>query len=357
VFDDTLAATAKILVVDDEDSNTLLLTRILQRGGYQHVLSTEDPREVPELFRSFGPDLVLTDLHMPHVDGLELIRRLNAEIPAGSFLPIAMITADLSPEAEQKALSLGAKDFLNKPFKSSQILLRIHNLLHTRFLHLELQRQNEVLEERVRERTKELDAARLDILSRLARAAEYRDHDTGRHTQRVGCLVERLARKLGVPRKKAELLGRAAPLHDVGKIGVPDDILLKPGKLTAQEFEVMKRHVKVGVKLLANGQSELIRLAELIALTHHERWNGSGYPRGLKGDSIPLEGQLVAVADVFDTLVHRRPYKEPWPLEQAVQEIRKQSGHWFNPAVVDAFLQVLEEEPQLLNDQDLPVRV
>lgn len=357
MLDDAIASTAKILMVDDEENNTLLLTRILNRGGYRHVHSTEDPREVIELFRSIKPDLVLTDLHMPHIDGLELIRQLNAEIPAGTFLPIAMITADLSSEAEQKALSLGAKDFLNKPFKSTQILLRIRNLLHMRFLHLELQQQNEDLEERVKERTKELDAARLDILSRLARAAEYRDHDTGRHTQRVGYLVEHLARKLGVPDHKAELLGRAAPLHDVGKIGVPDDILLKPGRLTKQEFEIMKQHVRVGVKLLTNGRSELIRLAELVALTHHERWNGSGYPRGLKGDEIPLAGQLVAVADVFDTLVHRRPYKEPWPIEQAVQEIKNQSGHWFNPVVVEAFLQVLKDEPQLLSDRDLPVNV
>ncbi|HEX7022955.1 MAG TPA: response regulator, partial [Trueperaceae bacterium] len=213
---------AKILVVDDEEVNLLLLERILQKAGYNNLVSTSDPREVLTLFRQVEPDLVLTDLHMPKFDGMAVIDQLQGEIPGSSFLPIVMLTADMSPEAESRALSLGAKDFINKPFKATQIQLRVRNLLHTRFLHLELLRQNDVLEERVRERTVELEAARHDILERLALAAEYRDHTTGQHTQRVGRLSEQLALRLGFSRADAELLRRAATLHDVGKIGVPD---------------------------------------------------------------------------------------------------------------------------------------
>ena len=244
---------------------------------------------------------------MPHLSGIELIKRLNALVPTGVYLPIVMLTADLNPDLEQQALLSGARDFLNKPFKANQITLRVRNLLQTRALHEALRRQNSLLETRVRERTAELEAAQLEGLERLALAADYRDHDTGLHTQRVGRLSARIARKLGVPERDAVILERAAPLHDVGKIGIPDSILLKPGRLDEAEFSVMKQHVSVGAALLSNGRSELIRMAACVALTHHERWDGTGYPKGLAENSIPLVGQIVAVADVFDTLSQQTP--------------------------------------------------
>ena len=343
---------AKIMLVDDEHINLLLLERILRRAGYDNLCSVEDPREALEAFQTFSPDLIVTDLHMPHINGIELIERLNARIPADAYLPIVMLTADLNPDLEQRALLGGAKDFFNKPFKANQITLRLRNLLQTRALHEALRRQNNLLETRVTERTAELEAAHLEGLERLALAADYRDHDTGLHTQRVGRLSARIARKLGFSEHDAVVLERAAPLHDVGKIGIPDSILLKPGRLDEAEFSVMKQHVKVGATLLSNGRSELIKMAACVALTHHERWDGSGYPNGLTKSAIPLVGQIVAVADVFDTLVNKRPYKNAWPVELAVAEVQAKSGSWFNPQVVAAFLYVLADMPELLSEQD-----
>lgn len=332
---------AKILMVDDEDINLTLLDRILRRAGYDNLCATHDSREALPLFRRFNPDIVLLDLHMPHYSGLEVIEQLQSQVDAASYLPIVVLTADMSAKAEQEALSRGAKEFLNKPFRAPQITLRVRNLLETRSLHIALQQQNELLEEKVEERTAELELARLELLDRLALAAEYRDHDTARHTQRVGELSAMLAAQLELPMREVVIIRRAATLHDVGKIGIPDSILLKPGPLSKDEFETMKEHTNIGMSLLSNGKSEVIRMAELIARTHHERYDGLGYPNGLKGHEIPIVGQIVSVVDVFDTLVNQRPYKEAWPVEKAVAEIRKETGKRFDPKVVAAFFQVL----------------
>lgn len=353
------AERARILVVDDELANTVLLTRILHAVGYRDVVATNDPREAWETFASALAagrpfDLLCTDLHMPGMGGLELIERVVGAVPRDDFLPVLVLTADLQPEAEREALARGAQDFVTKPFRREQIRLRVGNLLRTRHLHLRLRDHAEHLEELVRERTIELEAARLDALERLAAAAEYRDHATGRHAQRVGLLSALIAERVGVPPDEVELLRRAAPLHDVGKIGIPDHILLKPGRLTREEFAEMQRHVGVGAQLLSQGRSQLIVMAECIAAYHHERWDGSGYPRGLRGDEIPLVGQIVAVADVFDTLVHERPYKRAWPVEEAVAEVRRQRGRWFAPRMVDAFLEVLADHPDLFADLPPP---
>ncbi len=339
-----LLGSAKILLVDDEAVNLVLLTRILNRAGYRHVEGTSDPRQALELFERFQPDLVCTDLNMPFVSGIELLTLLTRRLGDATYLPLLMLTADTNPEVEERALAAGAKDFLNKPFKANQIKVRVANLLHTRFLHLELKNHSEKLEHKVRERTLELETARLDVLERLALASEYRDYTTGQHTGRVGALSAQLAQRLGFSGADAELLQRAASLHDVGKIGIPDDVLLKPGKLSAQEWTVMKTHVELGAKLLAHGGSRLVQLAETVAMTHHERYDGSGYPRGLVGDDIPLSGQIVAVADVFDTLTHVRPYKPAWSVAEALAEIKSQRGKWFSPRVVDALLAVVAVE-------------
>ncbi len=333
---------SRILVVDDDPQNLRYLTRILGDAGYTGVKVTSEPRQVLPLFAEFHPDLILLDLHMPEMDGFEVMEGLRPWIPEESFLPILVLTGDGSPENKERALEAGAMDFLTKPFNASEARLRIRNLLATRQLHLQLQDHNLQLEARVQERTAELERARVEILERLARAAEYRDDDTGEHTRRVGQLSASLARVLGCPDDEVELIARASPLHDIGKIGVPDVILLKPAKLSPEEFEVMRTHTSIGARILSGSEVPLLRLAASIALTHHERWDGSGYPEGISGEAIPLVGRIVAVVDIFDALTHSRPYKPAWPVEEAVAEIRAQAGRHLDPGVVEAFLYVQE---------------
>jgi len=338
---------ARILIVDDELANVRLLEVILQQAGYTQIQSTTDAREALPLFTARQPDIVLLDLNMPHLDGFEVMRQLRSHVPPGSFLPILVLTADTTPQTKRKALEEGAKDFLTKPLDTVEVLLRTRNLLEMRF-------QNVLLEERVQERTQDLekaqhelvarmaqlDEAQTEMLGRLAQAAECRDDETGQHTYRVGYTASLVAQQMGLSEYQVDLIGRAAPLHDVGKIGISDAILLKPGPLTDEEFATMKTHTTIGMTLLSNGHSTLVKLAEQIALCHHERWDGTGYPRGLKGEATPREGRIVAIADVFDALTHARPYKKAWTVREALAEITNQSGRQFDPRVVEAFLKV-----------------
>jgi putative two-component system response regulator len=333
---------AKILIIDDEEANIRLLDVLLRHAGYCHLKSTSDSRQVLSLFMEYEPDLILLDLQMPYLDGHAILRQIGSRVPPDSFLPILVLTADIEPSSRQRALSGGAKDFLIKPFDRTEVLLRIRNLLETRVLHRQIQNHNQVLESKVRERTQELEGTQIEILERLAFAAEFRDDDTGDHTRRMGDSSALIARALGKPESWVELLRRAAPLHDVGKIGIPDSILLKPAKLTDCEFDVMRTHVHIGASILSGSRSPALQMAEAVALTHHERWDGTGYAR-LKGEAIPLEGRIVSVADVFDALTHARPYKKAWNIEDSVEEIRKQSGRHFDPVIVDAFLTALPE--------------
>jgi putative two-component system response regulator len=342
---------ARLLIIEDSKSDALLLETILEVDGYTEIVTVTDPRQSVEIFQAFSPDLILLDLHMPHMNGLDVIDKLGRLI-GRAYVPILMLTADFSSEARARALSMGAKDFLTKPFDPIEVGLRIKNLLETRWLYRELSEQNEKLERKVADRTHELETAKVEILERLALAAEIRDDETGEHTQRVGRISALLSQALGLKEEDVEQVRRASPLHDIGKIATPDSVLLKPGKLSSAEWTVMKRHTKVGARLLSKSVSATLQLAQSIALTHHERWDGSGYA-GLKAKDIPLCGQIVAIADVFDALAHRRPYKEAWPVERAVEEITAQRDRQFEPSVVDAFLEV-HEQSDLLDPQELP---
>ena len=339
-MENSLLTTARILIVDDQPSNVALLEGILQEEDFTSYQSTTDSRAALMAFLAYQPDLVLLDLQMPFMDGFEVMRQIRACLAPPDFLPILVLTADITPEAKRRALAGGALDFLTKPLDAMEVVLRIRNLLQTRSLHLQLQVQNQVLEQKVRERTADLEATQVEILERLALAAEYRDDNTGEHTRRVGKTSARIARVLGWTESEVELICRAAPLHDIGKIAIPDSILLKEGRLTVEEFELMKTHTHLGAQMLSGGRFPLLRLAEQIALNHHERWDGSGY-MGLRSDLIPMAGRIVAVADVFDALTSERPYKKAWSVSEAIQEIQSQSGQQFDPRVVEAFLEVM----------------
>ncbi|MBA2670868.1 MAG: response regulator [Gemmatimonadetes bacterium] len=330
----------RLLVVDDEPANVLLLTRILSRAGYREVIGTRRSSEVMDVFENYEIDIVLLDLHMPPPDGWELLDRFRACLAGKPFLPLIVLTADVTRETRSRALAAGASDFLIKPFDSIEVVLRIRNLIELRFLHLELAWENKLLDERVRLRTAELEETQCEMLERLAQASEFHDDETGSHTRRVGESAAALGAAMGLPPSSVALLRRTAPLHDVGKIGIPETILRKPGSLSPEERGIMESHSEIGGRILAGGRSANVQMAEEIARSHHERWDGSGYPKGLAGEAIPLSARIVAVADVYDALAHDRPYRKALPREQVVEEIRAGSGSHFDPRVVTAFLRL-----------------
>ncbi len=346
---------SRLLLVDDDKRNLQLLEAVLRQAGYVVLRSITDSRETRHVFEEWKPDLLVLDLNMPHLDGFGVLRQLQPLVPEDDYFPILMLTAELSPEAKHEALAGGAKDFLTKPIDQTEVRLRIKNLLETRALHLQLRSQNESLDQQVRARTAELEEAQVDSLRRLAMAAEYRDDATGLHTWRVGELAALVTAELGWSANQQEIMRLAAPLHDIGKIAIPDRILLKVGKFTTEEFDSMKHHIRIGAELLSGSHSPLLQLAEVIARTHHERWDGTGY-LGLKREEIPLPGRIVTLADVFDALTHERPYKSAWPLDQARDEIKRQAGHQFDPDLVEHFLRVIERQGEGLIQQVRPRR-
>jgi putative two-component system response regulator len=341
---------ARVLVVDDDIENLNVLTRILRRAGLRNVHGLSQAALVMETLELMQPHLVVLDLHMPGVDGTELIAAIKAS-PGGEYLPVLVLTGDSTIRSRDAALAAGAKDFITKPYESSEILLRIRNLIETRLLYAELQRQNALLQERFVARTEELEAAKVELLERLARASDFRDEVTHAHTSRVGDLAALLARRLGLQSTEVEQLRIAARLHDIGKIGLSDSILQKPGPLAPAEFRAQEEHTVIGANILSGSRFPILRVAEEVALTHHESWNGTGYPRQLAGEDIPLVGRIVAVADVFDALTHERPYKRAWTVEAAAGEIQARSGTKFDPHVVAAFFAIMEngELNELLN--------
>ncbi|WP_225442508.1 HD domain-containing phosphohydrolase [Paenibacillus lycopersici] len=334
---------ATILIVDDQEYNISLLERTLSRAQFQAVHSTPDPYRVERLMDEIGPDIVLLDMHMPGMDGLQVLEQIRSRTGEDDYLPVLVLTADTTAEMKQKALAAGANDFLTKPFDRTEVLLRIRNLLKTRQLHVQLRQYNNSLEARVMERTEELGEAKREILQLLGRTSEYRDDITGLHTQRVGRLSELIARRLGLPEQHAEMIGKAAPLHDIGKIGIPDEILMKPGRFEPHEFERMKAHTTIGHHILEGSRFAVLKMAGLIALAHHEKWNGTGYPEGKQGEEIPIEARIVALADFYDALTHERPYKKAWAPKDALAEVVSQRGNHFDPNIVDAFVELFRE--------------
>jgi len=341
---------AKILIIDDQKLHIGLLEDILRKSGYSNIKSTTNPQDALEFYQEYQPDLVLLDLEMPKIDGFTVIAQLR-EMTGEDRLPLLALSPGRSQEL--KALEAGATDFLTKPYEGIEVLVRIHNIIETRLLNNAVRNQNKVLEERVKDRTKELSQTRLDIIQRLARAAEYRDEDTGIHIVRMSKLCAKLGAALGLDAQQCDLILNASPLHDIGKLGIPDSILLKPAKLSPEEWSIMKTHTAIGAKLLADSDSELMTMAETIALTHHEKWDGTGYPRGLKGEDIPLVGRIVAICDVFDALMSRRPYKKAWTLDEALAEIKRTSGTHFDPQVANAFFHVVLSEREEITKQYL----
>ena len=339
---------SRLLIVDDSADLVFILEQMLAREGYENVVATTDPTKAVDLYHAFKPDLVLVDLHMPRVNGLDVMAGLLGEV-TDEFLPIVMLTGDLTPEVRIRALRSGAKDFLTKPFDESEVGLRIRNLLETRLLYQDLRFQNQILERKVAERTQDLEKAKREILERLAQAAEFRDDATGQHTQRVGLVSSYIASAMDLPQNHVDVIRDAAPLHDVGKIGVPDDILLKKGPLEPGEWEVIKRHTVTGARLLANSVSQTLKVGEKIAFSHHERWDGNGY-EGLSGKQIPLCGRIVAVADAFDAMTHDRPYRAAMPAREALAEIETERNAHFDATVVDAFVAAYPDIEASLSD-------
>ncbi len=340
---------AKILIVDDQKLHVELLKDILLKAGYQNIETTTDPQEAVEMYRDMNPDIVLLDLIMPKIDGFSVLAQLK-ELASDEQLPILVLSPEKGQDVRLRALEAGATDFISKPYEGIEVLVRIRNIIIGHLLHNEVRNQNKILEQKVQERTKELSQTRLDIIRRLAKAAEFRDEDTGIHIIRMSKLCALIGAQMGMDSHQCDLLLNASSLHDIGKLGIPDNILLKPGKLDAQEWEIMKTHAKIGADLLSGSDSDLMKMAETIALTHHERWDGTGYPQGLKKEEIPLVGRITAVCDMFDALMSNRPYKKAWSLSETLKEIDRCSNTHFDPKVVEIFTEVISKSNEFLKE-------
>lgn len=338
----------KVLVVDDEALNRELLADLLAPLGYE-VRLAENGQRALELVGNDPPDVILLDVMMPDLDGFEVARRIKSDKTAQG-IPVVMVTALNSVEDRVKALQAGANDFLSKPVDRLELEATVGSQMQVKAYHDFMKNYQIKLEAEVARRTEELSTtllklkrASLDTIMRLARAAEYKDEDTGSHILRMSSYAAVVARHLGLGETVAQWILYAAPMHDVGKIGIPDEILLKPGKLNDAEWVIMRTHTTIGASILSGAKAGYLKLAEIIALTHHERWDGQGYPNGLKGNQTPLVGRITAITDVFDALTTKRPYKDAFPLEKAYAIIREGRGSHFDPEVVDAFFAVEQE--------------
>jgi putative two-component system response regulator len=330
---------AGILIVDNLDSNVQLLSRMLAGAGYTDVTSTTNPLEAADLHRTNRFDLILLDLDMPVMDGFQVMEELRKVEPDG-YLPVLVITAH--PDHKLQALKAGARDFIAAPFELAEVLARVSNMLEVRLLHIEMKRYNESLQQRVRERTVELQDSYLQTIFTISRAAEYKDEDTGTHVQRISYYSRELAGRLGMDTQFSDTIFFSSPMHDIGKIGVPDHVLLKKATFTPDEWKVMKRHSAIGADIIGHHRrSAYLRMGAEIALSHHERWDGGGYPNGTRGEAIPLAARIMNICDVYDALRSKRPYKPAFDHSKSMDIIkngddRSRPGH-FDPAVLSTF--------------------
>jgi putative two-component system response regulator len=332
---------ARILAIDDNILNLEILKKILDEAGFVNIMTSTDPTRAVDLYKEMQPDLLLLDLNMPKMDGFAVMAQLSLLNP-DDYLPILIVSAE-DDSIRFKALQSGAKDFLHKPYGPLEVVLRSRNIIEVRLLYKQIKKDNALLDNQVTDQIKEIRDTRLEVIRRLAVAAELRDAGTGQHIYRMSQYCHLLAKAVGFTKEQGELLLTTSPLHDIGKIAIPDAILLKPSKLEPHEFEIIKTHTILGAKMLSGGNSVFLKMAETIALNHHEKWDGSGYPHGLEGEEIPLVGRICAVADVFDALTSDRPYKGAWSLEKTMAELRKLKGRHFDPRLIDAFESIHED--------------
>ena len=339
---------SRIVIVDDEPFNFMVLRKFLSDEGYSRVLTTSESTTAVDTIQKANPDLVILDIIMPEVDGIQILTRLKAD-PELSRVPVLILTATSDSSLKREALELGATDFLNKPVDSHDLLPRVRNAIMFKLQQDQMRDYAGYLEDQVRIRTTELIESRRDIVRCLARAGEFRDTQTGLHVLRVGLYAGIIAEELGFAPTEVEDIELAAQLHDLGKIAIPDAILLKPGKLTETEMQEMRRHCRIGMKIIqpnriggrgraAGNPNRLTQMAAMIASTHHEHWDGNGYPSGLRGEQIPIEGRITAVADVFDALSSARPYKDAFRFDECFEILEGDRGKQFDPAVLDALL-------------------
>jgi len=322
-----------VLVVDDTPENIDVLVGILKdrynvKAAINGMMALKIAKENP-------PDVMLLDVMMPEIDGFEVCRQLKADFTT-KHIPVIFVTAKIGVEDELKGLELGAADYITKPISPPIVMARVQT-------HLALYDQNRELERKVRLRTQQLRETRLQIIQRLGKAAEYKDNETGLHVIRMSKYAHVLAKAVGMNEEDAELLMNAAPMHDIGKIGIVDKILKKPGSLTDDEYEEMKLHCAIGADVIGEDRSDLLELAKIIAISHHEKWDGTGYPNNLLGEDIPLVARIVAIADVFDALTSVRSYKKEWLVDEAISLLEKEAGKHFDPELVTLFVNIMPE--------------
>ena len=332
---------ARICVIDDEPANVLLLERLLEQVGYTNIVSFQDPKLGWDYITNNELDLLLLDLQMPKMSGFEILERLKPQSEESIFTPIMVLTADATITTKRQSFTLGAHDYLTKPFEAIEVALRVKNLIRMRLSLKLLAMEGHLSEFETNRRLRLQEKEELEIVEKLGCTAECPEEDVKTHRDRVGDLSAKIAKELGMPADFVHDIQYAAQLYDVGKIGISDDILLKPGKLTPEEFEAMKRHTEIGASILSGSNSAIMAMAEQIAFSHHERWDGKGYPCSLKGTDIPLCGRIVGVVDVFDALTHSRSYKAAWNFDLALDAIQENSGTQFDPAVVEAFMRLM----------------
>ncbi|MEH6589128.1 MAG: HD domain-containing phosphohydrolase [Halioglobus sp.] len=333
------SAQATILVIDDTADNIDLLVEILK--DHHRIKAARNGEQGLKIARLLpSPDLILLDIMMPGIDGFEVCKRLKDD-PTTCDIPVIFVTAKISIDDETRGFALGAVDYIAKPVSPPIVLARVNT-------HLALQNQNRELARQVKEQTETINDTRLKIIQRLGRAAEYKDDNTGMHVIRMSHYSRVLGIAAGMNETMADMLLDAAPMHDIGKIGIPDSILQKSEDLTASEWEIMQTHTDMGAEIIGIDQSKLLQMARQVAVTHHELWDGSGYPRGLRGEDIPLVGRIVAIADVFDALTSRRPYKEAWTVDDSVEYLQEHSGTKFDPNLIKIFVEQLPKIRELM---------